>query len=83
MSKQIILGVKVTNFAENSKEAQSIFCEYGCYISTRVGLHGATEGACNPSGLVLLEFIGGQDLANEMTAKLEAIPGLNVKQMAF
>ena len=86
MVSQIILGVKVTNFAENSKEAQSIFSEYGCYICTRVGLHGfhaATDSSCNPNGLVLLEFVGGTELANEMIAKLEAVPGIAVKKMEF
>ena len=83
MSNQIILGVKVTNFAETSKEAQNIFSEYGCNICTRIGLHGAANNACNPNGLILLEFVGGKKLADEMTAKLEAIPGIRVKKMEF
>ena len=86
MVSQIILGVKVTNFAENSKEAQSIFSEYGCHICTRIGLHGlhaAADSSCNPNGLVLLEFVGGKELANEMVTKLEAVPGITVKMMEF
>ena len=86
MVSQIIIGVKVTNFAENSKEAQSIFSEYGRYICTRIGLHGlhaAADSSCNPNGLVLLEFIGGKNLANEMIAKLETVPGISIKQMEF
>ncbi len=82
-AKRIILGVNVTSFAKNSGEVQTVFCEYGCSIRTRLGLHDAAEGVCAPNGLILVDFTGGEDKAAEMTKKLTAIPGIEVKQMVF
>ncbi len=83
MTKRIILGVNVTSFAKNSGEVQKVFCEYGCSIRTRLGLHDVTEGACAPNGLILVEFIGGDAKADEMSQKLTALPGIEVKKMVF
>ncbi|MDR3182961.1 MAG: hypothetical protein LBT89_08620 [Planctomycetaceae bacterium] len=80
---KIILGVNVTSFAKNSGEVQSVFREYGCSIRTRIGLHEANENICSPNGLILLEFVGGTKLADEITAKLTALPGIEVKRMEF
>lgn len=84
MSKsKIILGVSVKGFAKNSGEVQKVFCEYGCSIRTRLGLHEASENVCGPNGLILIEFTGGEEKADEMSKKLTAIPGVEVKQMVF
>jgi hypothetical protein len=46
-------------------------------------LHEAADNVCAPNGLILLEFVGGKKLADEITAKLTAIHGIEVKQMEF
>ncbi|MDR1964475.1 MAG: hypothetical protein LBQ50_11900 [Planctomycetaceae bacterium] len=83
MSQRIIFGVNVTNFASNSGEVQAVFREFGCSIRTRLGLHEATDNVCAPNGLILIEFVGGQQKADEMTAKLTALKGIEVKRMDF
>ncbi len=83
MSKRIILGVNVENFSGKSGEVQKVFCEFGCGIRTRLGLHEAACDASSPHGLILLEFVGGKEKADEMTAKLAALPGVEVKSMEF
>ncbi|GHT42898.1 hypothetical protein FACS189443_6360 [Planctomycetales bacterium] len=83
MLKRIIIGVNVTGFAQNSGEVQSVFREYGCSIRTRIGLHAATGDACDPNGLILIEFTGGSAEADELTQKLTAIQGIEVKRMEF
>lgn len=83
MTNYLILGVHVGSFAKNSGEVQKVFCEYGCSIRTRLGLHDVQEGVCSPQGLILVEFIGSAALADEMTAKLTAIEGIEVKRMTF
>jgi len=79
----VILGVHVTSFAKNSGEVQKVFTEYGCSIRTRLGLHDVAEGVCSPYALILVEFIGGEAKADEMTKKLEALQGIHVKKMVF
>lgn len=83
MSSRIILGVNVTSFAKNSGEVQKVLCEYGCSIRTRLGLHDVSNNVCAPNGLILVEFIGGSEKADEMTAKLKALQGVEVKKMEF
>ena len=80
--KRIILGVNVTSFAKNSGEVQKVLCEYGCCIRTRLGLHDVSDDVCAPNGLILIEFIG-EEKAEEMTDKLQALPGIEVKKMVF
>lgn len=82
-AKKIILGVQVTSFAKNSGEVQQVFCEYGCSIRTRLGLHDVAEGKCATNGLIIVELIGGTEKADEMTKKLEALKGIIVKRMEF
>ena len=84
MSKeQVILGVNVTSFAKESGEVQKIFSEYGCDIRTRLGLHDVAGGVCSPNALIVVEFIGGEAKADEMTQKLLALGGIEVKKMVF
>ncbi len=83
MAKHIILGVNVTSFAKNSGEVQKVFCEYGCSIRTRLGLHNVADGVCAPNGLIVVEFIGDEAKADELSQKLTALPGIEVKKMVF
>lgn len=85
MQNHYILGVHVTNRMVKAVEVQKIFSEYGCYIKTRVGLHDVDEssGCCASSGLVVLELVGGEKIANEITEKLNAIAGLQTGMLVF
>lgn len=83
MKSHLILGVHVKSFSKDSGNVQKIFSEYGCSIRTRLGLHDAADNLCSPEGLILIEFIGGIEKADEMTAKLSAIQGIEVKRMVF
>jgi len=82
MSK-VILGVMLKQRIETSVKFQEILSEYGCYISTRVGLHVAGDDHCSPSGLVLLEIISGkEDKAAELENKLKELDVV-VRKMVF
>lgn len=79
----LIIGVQISSFSTQSEEVQKVFTEYGCSIRTRVGLHNVADGLCSLTALILLEFIGTPQLADEMIAKLTAIQGVTVKTMSF
>ena len=80
----LILGVHVPNFTKCSGEIQKVFTEYGCNIRTRLGLHDAADEVCNPHGLILVEFIGGEAKADEMIAKAkQANHDVEIKKMVF
>ena len=82
----VILGVHLTNRLTEAGKVQQLLTQYGGYIKTRLGLH-AVEPAGgevgSAKGLMLLELVGGQSKADELTAKLAAIAGVEVKAMVF
>jgi hypothetical protein len=83
MSKRIVLGVLIANRAACATEFQKIITEYGCSIKTRIGLHGVSDNACSPSGLVLLEMFGDEAPILELESKLKAVDCFRVQKMVF
>jgi len=80
----IILGVNVPSFSKNSGDIQKVFTEFGCNIRTRIGLHNVTDGVCTPNGLIILEVIGGEKIADSLTEKLLKVNSeLEIKKMVF
>jgi hypothetical protein len=79
----VVLGIHVTDRLRKAGEVQKVFTEYGCNIKTRLGLHEVAENYCAGEGVVLLEVIGGPEIRRDMTAKLSAIEGIEVREMVF
>lgn len=83
MNKHMVVGVHITDRVKKAGEVQRIFTEYGCNIKTRVGLHEANDNVCSPTGMIVLELVGDEKVCNEMTDKLNAVEGIEVKTMVF
>jgi hypothetical protein len=81
--KHVILGVHLDNRIKEATEVQNLLTQYGCNIKTRVGLHEVAGEFCAGYGLILLEVIGEPKIIDELVAKLDAIKGVEVKQMSF
>jgi hypothetical protein len=79
----VILGIHVTDRLHHAGEVQKVFTEYGVNIKTRLGLHEVKDDACVAGGVVLLELVGGPEIRTQMAAKLNAIEGVEVKEMVF
>lgn len=79
----IIIGVHITNRARHAAEVQQVFTEFGCNIKTRIGLHDLDDNVCSTSGVVLLEFFGSQEEAEQIQRRLRAIQGVDAKLMVF
>ena len=79
----VILGIHVTDRLQHATDVQKVFTEYGCNIKTRLGLHEAGETFCSPQGVVLLELVGDPGVWQGMKAKLQAIEGIEVKEIVF
>jgi hypothetical protein len=83
MSK-IILGVQLKDRMGDAAKFQSILSKYGCSIQTRVGLHEATADSCSPSGIIVLDFLGGaEDEAKKFEAEVRALGEVNIQKMVF
>ena len=78
-----IVGVHVTNRAQNVPEVQKVLTEFGCAIRTRLGLHEVQEDSCSPNGMLILDLVCDDETCRQMMAKLGAIAGLDVQRMVF
>lgn len=83
MSK-VIMGVQLQERIEKAVKVQELLSKYGCYITTRVGLHSSPPNSCSPRGLILLEFVDdGNEEAQDLEQELAGIEGVSVKKMVF
>ncbi len=85
MDDHIIIGVHVSNRAQQAVELQKIFTEYGCSIKTRVGLHDTSANSCSTTGVILLEIFNKDeaDISDEMLDKFNSIDGVDAQRMRF
>jgi hypothetical protein len=83
MENHVILGIHITDRLQHAVEVQKVFTEFGRHIKTRLGLHELDKSHNSPNGIVLIEWFGDEAKAHEMAAKLNAIAGVEVKQMVF
>lgn len=79
----IILGVHITSRQVNAAKVQELLTQYGCNIKTRVGLHHVHDEFCSTNGLMLLHMTGDEARCLELGDKLNAMPGITVKNMVF
>lgn len=82
--KHTILGVHLTDRLTEAVEVQRLLSQYGQQIRTRLGLHDVeSTGESSPSGLLVLEMVGDDKGIEELSDKLNAINGVEVKSMVF
>lgn len=82
-NNHIIFGVHITDRIKHVKGVQELFTEYGCNIKTRLGLHEVDGKSCSPNGLLILELVGEMPTCQQLANKLNALEGVEVKQMIF
>ena len=82
-ANHIILGVHITDRIKHVKMVQELLTQYGCNIKTRLGLHEVDGNSCSPNGLLVLELVGDEGKCGELASKLNAVEGVEVKQMVF
>lgn len=83
MSK-IIMGIKLQERVKSATKVQELLTKYGCEISTRIGLHVASQESCSPQGLIVLEFIDdAEDSVAEFEKELAEIGDFVVQKMIF
>lgn len=76
-----ILGIRVTDRKKEAGKVQKVLTNYGCSIKTRVGLHETSNEFCSSEGIILLELYGEQEKIDALKAELQAIEGINVREM--
>ncbi len=62
---------------------QKILTEWGCFIKTRLGLHGGVLTDCTENGTVFLELAGDKAKHEELNRKLNLLKGVSAKIIAM
>jgi hypothetical protein len=78
-----IFGIHVVNRPENVPPVQACLTKYGCNIRTRLGIHDASETACSPSGLILVDAFGDDATVEAFYHELGEMKGVELKRMDF
>lgn len=78
----ILHAIHVTDRTSHAPRLQSLLTEYGCYISTRLGLHETAPDYCSPNGLIVLELTD-MSKAAELRDKINALDGIEIKEVIF
>ena len=81
--KHIIVGVHITDRIKRATKVQQIFTDHGKHIKTRLGLNDMGVGKAGPSGLILLEMVGDEKVADKMMKELKKIEGVDTKKIIF
>jgi len=79
----MIVAILQERRVETAPKVQDILTEYGCDIRVRLGLHDAGMDSCSNTGLILLQFCGGKDKAQELQQKLQSLPNVKAKSMSL
>jgi len=77
----VIVAVHVTDRVQNASSVQEVFTQVGANIKTRLGLS-AADGTAS-GGLILLEMVGDEKVAEKMMKLLAKIKGVEAKKVVF
>ncbi len=81
---RIILGIQIGNRESEATRVQELLTKHGCIIKTRLGLHEASSGQCSSNGLILIEFLKGNEVEiKALEAELAKLESVSVRQMVF
>ncbi|TDS32295.1 hypothetical protein [Halanaerobium congolense] len=79
MKHSTIMAVLIDKRTDAAPEVQKVLTDYGCLISTRLGMH--ESSSCEEEGMIILDLVGSKEEVSELEAALTEIGGVNVKSM--
>lgn len=78
MNKNILL-ILMDKRQQQAEKVQKTLTAWGCIIKTRLGLHTGVLDECSDSGLIFVELVGDKEKHEELTHKLDMLPGVSAK----
>ena len=74
-----VMAILIDKRTDAAPEVQEVLTDFGCIISTRIGLHGIDE--CPEDGLLILHLYGEQSVINNLEQKLKDMSHVKVKKL--
>lgn len=78
-----LVAIKIEHREDLSAAVQSILSEFGCNIKVRLGLHEIAEGACSPTGLIILQVSAADNELNSFLDKLNKLEDVTAKSLVI
>lgn len=75
-----IMAIKIIPRSKIAPTVQEILTKYGCIITTRIGLHEASNDECSQAGLIILNLINDktEEISN-LASELNELDGVSAK----
>ena len=77
----IIIGIKLEERLENSLKFQKILSKFGCQIKTRLGLHSNENNSCTNWGIIILEFVGEEEILKDFEKEVSSIKDIKIDKI--
>ena len=78
-----VLGIKIIDRIKEAGLTQGILSKHSGVISTRLGFHELTTELCSREAYMILHLAGSEPEADMLQAELEAIGGIEIREMVF
>ncbi|MDC7224514.1 MAG: hypothetical protein PQJ60_12290 [Spirochaetales bacterium] len=76
-----LVAVKIGKREDTATAVQALLTDFGCNIKVRLGLHDLPEGACSPSGLVILQVTADGDELEKFLNDLNGVDEVTAKSL--
>lgn len=83
MSQIRIIGILIADRIKEAGRTQNILAKHSHIIRTRLGFHELNEDVCSRNGIIILSLSGNSDEQEVLIGELQAIGGLEIRQMSF
>ncbi|HOO33920.1 MAG TPA: hypothetical protein PK466_11730 [Thermotogota bacterium] len=78
-----VMAIMVSNRKDSAEKVQKLLTGWGCLIKMRLGLHDNVLDNCSDEGLIILELVGETEKHEELSRKLNVLPGVQSKFMTL
>jgi len=78
-----VLGIKILDRIKEAGLTQGVLSRHASIISTRLGFHEVTDEVCSREAYIILHLTGDPVDSEELGSELEAIGGIEIREMTF
>jgi hypothetical protein len=78
-----VLGIKIIDRIKESGLTQEILSRHATLITTRLGFHEVTDSVCSREAYIILHLNGDPADTDKLSSELEALGGIEIRQMIF
>jgi hypothetical protein len=78
-----VLGIKIIDRIKEAGLTQEILSRHSDVITTRLGFHEVTEAVCSREAYIILHLNGDPADSEKLASELEALGGVELREMSF